>query len=268
MSAVIVTTTPSIEGKTITSYRGIVTGEAIMGANIFKDLFAGIRDIVAAVGDHEKELRPARELRYLKCRTLRPSSAPTLCRHRHDYDTWLDRAIEGHRHGTQSLSITILPDLVSLRIVHCDRPPSLGDRRLEFLQQCHELAISNPHPTQGVTQLREYTGVDVGFRAFRRSLSKHSLVASARPQQQITCSNQLALASSQRLNVAIVVDAGLGRRRASRERSRSITLSSKPRWSRGRMPAGPASPRMRRCRGCGGGRTTGRSIASETGGSE
>ncbi len=53
MSAVIVTTTPSVEGKTITNYRGIVTGEAIMGANIFKDLFAGI---------HERELRRAREL--------------------------------------------------------------------------------------------------------------------------------------------------------------------------------------------------------------
>ena len=43
-SEVIVTTTPSVEGRTITSYRGIVTGEAVMGANIFKDLFAGIRE--------------------------------------------------------------------------------------------------------------------------------------------------------------------------------------------------------------------------------
>src|SRR5215211_201013 len=63
MSAVIVTTTPSIEGKTITSYRGIVTGEAIMGANIFKDLFAGIRDIVGGrSATYERELRRAREL--------------------------------------------------------------------------------------------------------------------------------------------------------------------------------------------------------------
>ena len=45
MSAVIVTTTPSVEGRAIKSYQGIVTGEAIMGANVFKDLFAGIRDI-------------------------------------------------------------------------------------------------------------------------------------------------------------------------------------------------------------------------------
>ena len=39
-AAVIVTTTPNIDGKKITSYRGVVTGEAIMGANLFKDLFA------------------------------------------------------------------------------------------------------------------------------------------------------------------------------------------------------------------------------------
>ena len=42
----ILTTTPSIENRTIGDYLGIVTGEAILGANIFKDLFAGIRDIV------------------------------------------------------------------------------------------------------------------------------------------------------------------------------------------------------------------------------
>ncbi len=62
-AAVIVTTTPSIEGKTITAYRGIVTGEAIMGANIFKDIFAGIRDIVGGrSATYEKELRRAREI--------------------------------------------------------------------------------------------------------------------------------------------------------------------------------------------------------------
>lgn len=60
---VIVTTTPSIEGKKITAYRGIVTGEAIMGANIFKDLFAGIRDIVGGrSATYERELRRAREM--------------------------------------------------------------------------------------------------------------------------------------------------------------------------------------------------------------
>ena len=45
-ASTILSTTPSIDGKRITRYCGIVTGEAIMGANVFKDLFAGIRDIV------------------------------------------------------------------------------------------------------------------------------------------------------------------------------------------------------------------------------
>ena len=40
------TTTPNIEGKRVTKYLGIVAGEAILGANLFKDLFAGIRDLV------------------------------------------------------------------------------------------------------------------------------------------------------------------------------------------------------------------------------
>ena len=63
MSAVIVTTTPSVEGRRITEYKGIVTGEAIMGANIFKDLFAGIRDIVGGrSATYERELRRAREM--------------------------------------------------------------------------------------------------------------------------------------------------------------------------------------------------------------
>jgi uncharacterized protein YbjQ (UPF0145 family) len=58
----IVTTTPSVEGKAIKEYRGIVTGEAILGANIFKDLFAGIRDIVGGrSAAYERELRTARE---------------------------------------------------------------------------------------------------------------------------------------------------------------------------------------------------------------
>lgn len=41
-----VTTTSSVDGKRITRYCGVVAGEAILGANIFKDLFAGIRDLV------------------------------------------------------------------------------------------------------------------------------------------------------------------------------------------------------------------------------
>jgi len=58
----IITTTPTVEGKRIREYRGIVTGEAIMGANIFRDLFAGLRDIVGGrSAAYEKELRTARE---------------------------------------------------------------------------------------------------------------------------------------------------------------------------------------------------------------
>ncbi len=61
--SVILSTTPSIEGRSVTKYCGIVTGEAIMGANIFKDLFAGIRDIVGGrSATYEAELRKAREL--------------------------------------------------------------------------------------------------------------------------------------------------------------------------------------------------------------
>jgi uncharacterized protein YbjQ (UPF0145 family) len=60
---VIQTTTPTIEGRTITEYLGVVTGEAILGANIVRDLFAGIRDIVGGrAGAYEEELRKAREI--------------------------------------------------------------------------------------------------------------------------------------------------------------------------------------------------------------
>jgi len=57
------TTTPTIEGKRITKYCGIVAGEAILGANIFKDLFAGIRDLVGGrSATYEKELQNARDI--------------------------------------------------------------------------------------------------------------------------------------------------------------------------------------------------------------
>ncbi len=59
----IVTTTPSIEGKRITQYCGIVNGEAILGANLFKDIFAGIRDLVGGrSATYERELQRARDL--------------------------------------------------------------------------------------------------------------------------------------------------------------------------------------------------------------
>ena len=61
--SMIVTTTPSIEGKRITRYCGVVAGEAILGANVFKDFFAGIRDIVGGrSGTYERELQKAREI--------------------------------------------------------------------------------------------------------------------------------------------------------------------------------------------------------------
>lgn len=59
----IITTTPSVEGNPVSEYLGIVSGEAILGANMFKDLFAGIRDIVGGrSGAYEEELRRAKEI--------------------------------------------------------------------------------------------------------------------------------------------------------------------------------------------------------------
>ena len=58
----IITTTPLLEGKTIVRYHGLVCGEAIIGANIFKDFFAGIRDIVGGRSNaYEKSLQEARD---------------------------------------------------------------------------------------------------------------------------------------------------------------------------------------------------------------
>ncbi|MCL9780857.1 heavy metal-binding domain-containing protein [Vibrio sp. S4M6] len=61
----IITTTPQIEGKTIIEYKGVVAGEAILGANMFKDIFAGIRDLVGGrSGTYEKELEKARKIAF------------------------------------------------------------------------------------------------------------------------------------------------------------------------------------------------------------
>ncbi|ADM98230.1 heavy metal-binding domain-containing protein [Dickeya dadantii] len=58
-------TTPTLEGQVIETYCGVVTGEAILGANIFRDFFAGIRDIVGGrSGAYEKELRNARQIAF------------------------------------------------------------------------------------------------------------------------------------------------------------------------------------------------------------
>jgi uncharacterized protein YbjQ (UPF0145 family) len=59
----IIVTTPHLEGKKIKKYLGLVSGEAILGANIFKDFFAGIRDIVGGrSAAYERELRKAKEI--------------------------------------------------------------------------------------------------------------------------------------------------------------------------------------------------------------
>jgi len=87
----IITTTPSVEGKSIVQYLGIVTGEAIMGANMFKDLFAGLRDMVGGrSATYERELqrarhrpgrngsagRPTRGQRRSRCRSRLRGSGP------------------------------------------------------------------------------------------------------------------------------------------------------------------------------------------------
>ena len=58
----LLTTTPTIEGKTINTYYGIVTGETIIGANFVRDFFAGIRDIVGGRSrSYERVLREAKD---------------------------------------------------------------------------------------------------------------------------------------------------------------------------------------------------------------
>jgi uncharacterized protein YbjQ (UPF0145 family) len=58
----IVTTTTLIEGRQVKEYLGVVAGEAILGANIFRDLFAGIRDVIGGrSGSYEQVLRQARQ---------------------------------------------------------------------------------------------------------------------------------------------------------------------------------------------------------------
>jgi uncharacterized protein YbjQ (UPF0145 family) len=58
----LMTTTSTVEGRRITAYHGVVTGEAILGANFVRDFFAGVRDIIGGrSGSYEKVLRSARE---------------------------------------------------------------------------------------------------------------------------------------------------------------------------------------------------------------
>ena len=59
----LLTTTSNVEGRKALKYHGLVSGEAILGANIFKDLFASVRDIVGGrSGTYENELRKARQI--------------------------------------------------------------------------------------------------------------------------------------------------------------------------------------------------------------
>lgn len=59
----LIVTTPSVEGHSVVRYLGLVTGDAILGANIFRDLFAGIRDIVGGrSAAYERELREAKRI--------------------------------------------------------------------------------------------------------------------------------------------------------------------------------------------------------------
>ncbi|GAB5408213.1 MAG: heavy metal-binding domain-containing protein [Balneolaceae bacterium] len=61
----VMTTTNTLEGREVKKYLGVVTGEAILGANIFKDIFAGIRDIVGGrSASYERELQEARRIAF------------------------------------------------------------------------------------------------------------------------------------------------------------------------------------------------------------
>ena len=66
----LMTTTATVDGKPISRYLGIVTGEAIIGANIFRDIFAGVRDIVGGrSGTYEKALSEARQVAIMEMQT-------------------------------------------------------------------------------------------------------------------------------------------------------------------------------------------------------
>lgn len=59
------TTTSTVEGQEVREYLGVVVGEAILGANVFKDIFGSIRDIVGGrSGSYEKEMARARDLAF------------------------------------------------------------------------------------------------------------------------------------------------------------------------------------------------------------
>ena len=82
----IVTTTNQLEGKKIEQYLGIVVGEAVMGANIFKDIFASIRDIVGGrSGAYEDELTKARKIGFQELMKFGKATSST--------DFWVDCSV-------------------------------------------------------------------------------------------------------------------------------------------------------------------------------
>lgn len=75
----LVTTTPTIEGGRITRYYGIVSGETIIGANVFRDFFASIRDVVGGrSGSYEEVLAKRKISPCVKCRNTPELSEPML----------------------------------------------------------------------------------------------------------------------------------------------------------------------------------------------
>ncbi len=78
-SRMIVTTTPSVEGKTIQTYHGIVVGEAILGANVIRDVFAGITDILGGRSNaYEEELGKARDIALKEMQERAPAGANAI----------------------------------------------------------------------------------------------------------------------------------------------------------------------------------------------
>ena len=73
----IVTTTPNVEGRRITEYCGVVAGEVIMGANIFRDFMAGIRDVIGGrSSEYEDQLIKSGKPLSVRCAIALPASAP------------------------------------------------------------------------------------------------------------------------------------------------------------------------------------------------
>ena len=74
----LMSTTSVLDGKPVSRYLGVVTGEAIIGANVFRDMFAVVRDVVGGrSGTYEKGLSEAREIAMSEMQQRRRSSGPT-----------------------------------------------------------------------------------------------------------------------------------------------------------------------------------------------